>query len=193
MSRARIEQITEVTPSMGVSPAVVMVNTKHGMNAARALRNCAAYGVPQLWLTGDRWAQGWTKRLPREERMKGYGTVDVYRCDQPLRAFSRYITPVAVEVMEHAENLAFFQHPANPVYVFGPEDGSLPDWARRNCHRHVIIPTRHCLNLGDAVATVLYDRHAKKLLAGLEAARPSYAMLDEQRGMPDPDEMLTWT
>jgi tRNA(Leu) C34 or U34 (ribose-2'-O)-methylase TrmL len=32
---------------------------------------------------------------------------------------------------------------------------------RRFCHRFVKIPTKHCLNLANAVATVLYDRHAK--------------------------------
>jgi len=178
---------------MGITPAVVLVNTKYGHNAAGTLRLCSAYGIDQLWITGDRWSDGWEKRMPREERMKAYGEVDVIRCDMPLLAFDSGVTPVAVEVMPQAETLPQFEHPANAVYVFGPEDGGLPDWARRNCHRHVIIPTDHCLNLSNAVATVLYDRRAKLQMAGLEPFRPSYATLREDRGFHDGDEALSWT
>jgi tRNA(Leu) C34 or U34 (ribose-2'-O)-methylase TrmL len=187
-----MEMIGAVRPGMGRAPAIVGVDTKYGHNAASMLRLCSAYGIGQLWLTGDRWAEGWDKRMPREERMKAYRDVDVYRCDEPLRAFRPGVTPVAVEVMPMAETLPFFEHPENAVYVFGPEDGGLPDWARRNCHRHVIIPTDHCLNLATAVATVLYDRRCKRTLAGLEEIRPSYATLREDRGFIDSDEELVW-
>jgi hypothetical protein len=30
------------------------------------------------------------------------------------------------------------------------------------CHRFLVIPTRHCVNLSAAVYTVLYDRHAQR-------------------------------
>jgi tRNA(Leu) C34 or U34 (ribose-2'-O)-methylase TrmL len=188
-----IETIGTVREGLGAAPAIVGVNTKYGHNAASMLRLCSAYEIGQLWLTGDRWADGWDKRMPREERMKAYGDVSVFRTEEPLRAFGPDVTPVAVEVVRSAIPLPLFEHPDNPVYVFGPEDGSLPDWARRNCHLHVIIPTDHCLNLATAVATVLYDRRAKRQLAGLEAIRPSYATLREHRGFADSDEELAWT
>ena len=35
-----------------------------------------------------------------------------------------------------------------------------------HCHRFVVIPTRHCLNLATAVATVLWDREYKRWLSG---------------------------
>jgi hypothetical protein len=35
-----------------------------------------------------------------------------------------------------------------------------------HCHRFVVIPTRHCLNLATAVATVLWDREYKRWLRG---------------------------
>lgn len=187
-----METIDAVRTDMGIAPAIVGVNTKYGHNAASMLRLCSAYDIRQLWLTGDRWADGWDRRMPREERMKAYGDVQVYRCDDPLRAFGPGVTPVAVEVMASAIPLPLFEHPENPVYVFGPEDGGLPDWARRNCHQHVIIPTDHCLNLATAVATVLYDRKQKRQLAGLEPIRPSNATLREHRGFIDSDEVLAW-
>lgn len=187
-----------VAPGMGTAPAVVLVDTKFAVNAARALRNCAAYGVPQLWITGDRWAQGWVSpkgkpRPPREERMKGYGSVRLYRCDQPLRAFEDGNgTPVAVEIDKTAEPLAFFEFPDDPVFVFGPEDGSIPKGIRTACYRKLVLPTLHCVNLADAVGQTLISWHLWKQRNGLEEVRPSEQMLDEERGWLDADERLEW-
>ena len=67
-------------------------------------------------------------------------------------------TPVAVELQDGAENLFDFEHPENPIYIFGPEDGSL-DWrTKQHCHRFIQIPTQHCLNLACAVNVVLSHR-----------------------------------
>jgi tRNA(Leu) C34 or U34 (ribose-2'-O)-methylase TrmL len=187
-----------VAPGMGTAPAVVMINTKFAVNAARALRNCAAYGVGQLWITGDRWAEGWVSpkgkpRPPREERMKGYASVRLYRCEQPLRAFENGNgTPVAVEIDQTAEPMAFFEFPEDPVFVFGPEDGSIPKGIRTACYRKLVLPTRHCVNLADAVGQTLISWHLWKQRNGLEAVLPSDAMLDEERGWLDADERLEW-
>ena len=75
--------------------------------------------------------------------------------------------PVAVELRPNAEALVDFIHPdadgagSAPIYVFGPEDGTLPGAVMKRCHRFVVIPSFECLNLATAVATVLYDRMAK--------------------------------
>ena len=52
----------------------------------------------------------------------------------------------------------------------------------RHCHRFVVIPTAHCMNLASAVSTVLYDRSAKRINAGLE---DPVLFEDEQRGFID--------
>jgi tRNA C32,U32 (ribose-2'-O)-methylase TrmJ len=77
------------------------------------------------------------------------------------------------------------------LYVFGPEDGSLDRAVLARCHRFLVIPTKHCTNLSAAVYTVLYDRHAKRVRAGLEPVNSVSAGFDE------PDSMaaaagLTW-
>jgi tRNA C32,U32 (ribose-2'-O)-methylase TrmJ len=59
-------------------------------------------------------------------------------------------------------------HPEYALYVFGPEDGSLGRATLAQCHRFLVIPTRHCANLSATVYTVLYDRHAKRVQEGLE-------------------------
>jgi hypothetical protein len=91
--------------------------------------------------------------------------------ERPFEAFDAAAVPVAVELRRNAESLITFTHPDNAVYVFGPEDGSLDRAVLELCHRFVVIPTRHCTNLAAAVYTVLYDRHAKRVIAGTEQAR----------------------
>ena len=40
---------------------------------------------------------------------------------------------------------------------------SIPQVTLKNCHRFVVIPTKHCVNLAAAVYLVLYDRQMKML------------------------------
>ena len=158
---------------MGVAPAVLLVNPRFARNVGVAVRAASAYGLSQVWFTGPRVGydvQG-IGRLPREERMKGYREVEIFHSERPFDRFPEGTTPVAVEVKEDAEHLFEFEHPDNAIYVFGPEDGSIPSVLLRHCHRHVIIPSRHCLNLAVAVGTVLYDRTAKRAVAGHGDAR----------------------
>lgn len=169
----------------GKIPTIVLANPRFPHNVAGAIRMASAYGLEQVWMTGDRVKLDPEKgeRLPREERMKGYGKVELVNCDYPFDAFPHGTVPVAVEVRDTSEQLPFFEHPENAAYVFGPEDGSIPKVMLRHCQRFVIIPTAHCLNLATAIGTVLYDRRAKRQLAGLEpiVSTPDL-MKGEQRG-----------
>jgi tRNA(Leu) C34 or U34 (ribose-2'-O)-methylase TrmL len=91
------------------------------------------------------------RRLAREDRMKGYRRVSMARDDRFWEAPAAVgLTPVAVELRPGAEHLIDFVHPERALYVFGPEDGSLPKAALARCHRFLWIPTHHCLNLSAA-------------------------------------------
>ncbi len=195
MSTRVLEQLDTVRPGMGKSPAVALVNPRYGHNVAGALRACAAFGVGQLWVSGSRAVDGWKERgrLPREERMRAYGDTEVFLADYFFDAFGSDVTPVAVEVQETAEPLTTFEHPENALYVFGPEDGGLGKVQLMHCHRFVIIPSDHCLNLAVAVGAVLLDRRMKRQRAYLEPIRPSYETLEEQRGFINDDDPLVWT
>jgi tRNA(Leu) C34 or U34 (ribose-2'-O)-methylase TrmL len=164
--------------------SVILMNPKYPHNVGAALRACAAFDADKLLVTGDRaqWeVTGKGQRLPREERMKQYNQkVELIRNDRPFDLVSG--VPIAVEVSPTAEPLATFTHPENAVYVFGPEDGSVPKVARRFCHRFIIIPSDHCLNLAAAVSCVLMHRRIQRQLLGLEEILPAYETMQEERG-----------
>lgn len=170
----------------GVTPAVALANPKFPHNVGAAVRAASCYGVRQVWFTGDRVRLDGAKRrrLPREERMRGYKEVEVRHADRFFAAFDDAV-PVAVELRRNAESLIDFEHPERALYVFGPEDGSLDRAVLAQCHRFLVIPTRHCTNLSAAVYTVLYDRHAKRVLAGLEARNSVSGEFDEPDHMAD--------
>jgi tRNA(Leu) C34 or U34 (ribose-2'-O)-methylase TrmL len=172
----------------GAVPAIVMYDPRDPFNVGDAVRAASCFGVSQVWVTGRRCAEKvWDqKRIPREERMKGFKDVDIILDDEPLKYFAGAV-PVAVELLPKSENLLAFEHPANAVYLFGPEDGSVPYGVRGLCHRRVFIPTRHCTNLGAAIYVLLYDRLLKQYLNGDIESLPIGEVLGEPRGWPAND------
>lgn len=163
----------------GVTPAVLLDNPKYPHNVGMTYRTCACLGVAQLWYTGDRAASAWRvmSRLPREERMPRYSdrTELIPAEGRWLAQFPPGTVPVAVEVSPGAEDLAWFEHPEQAVYVFGPEDGSLSKGTRSACHRFLILPSDGPLNLAVAVGWVLGDRRAKRIAAGDEDPQGPYS------------------
>lgn len=71
--------------------------------------------------------------------------------------------PVAVEIIDGSVSLERYQHPQSALYIFGPEDGSVPKDIMDRCRDVVTIPGKFCLNLAAAVSVLLYDREAKRL------------------------------
>jgi tRNA(Leu) C34 or U34 (ribose-2'-O)-methylase TrmL len=168
-------------------PGLILVNTKYVHNVAAAIRAASCFDVTRLVWTGPRVDPSLLDRLPREERMKGYKDV-VWTHDtlnKPFDLFGPTVTPVCVELLENSEPLTTFEHPDNPVYVFGPEDGGVPQVLRRFCHRFVHIQSSHCLNLAAAINVVLHDRKAKLQLSGKLPILPTGEMLSEHRGPMD--------
>ena len=163
-------------------PAIVLCNPKYPHNVGGIIRIASCFGIEHLVWTGDRVTLDTKKgeRLPREERMKGYANVKLYPGrENPLDAFP---DDVAIELVKGSQLLPRFEHPKNPVYVFGPEDGSVPQGIRRKCHAFVAIPTFHCLNLSNAVSLVMYDRLVKQMAAGEVKGWTMDDFLMEQRG-----------
>lgn len=170
----------------GRTPAVALVNPKFPHNAGTAFRACAAWGAPQLWISGQRLrAQLSDERLPREERMRVYkDEVELHWDDKFFDRFAPGTVPVAVEVSPTGEPLTLdWDHPEDALYVFGPEDGSIPSSMLRHCHRVLILPSYHCLNLAAAVNVVLAHRMMWRQFYGLSPVRPAASMMFEERGL----------
>jgi hypothetical protein len=149
---------------------------------ARASRSSRWYG------RGERVNPAKYSRLPREERMKGYKHVDFRNDERPFELLPKDCVPVCVEVFENSEPLTTFEHPENAVYVFGPEDGRVPQVIRRLCHRFLHIPAHFCLNLSAAINVVLAHRLMSRQLAGKTPILPLREMLVEVRGrVPTPN------
>lgn len=167
-----------------MSAGVLLVDPKFAFNVGAAIRACSIFGAGTLRWCGTRVddpAGESGGRIPREERMREYRSVDfrILRsmsssvdttCGEVADAIhvdggpalrTERIVPVAVELDPASESLPDFVHPEHAMYVFGPEDGSLSRGIKTACHRFVSIPSHSCLNLGACVNVVLYDRCAK--------------------------------
>jgi tRNA(Leu) C34 or U34 (ribose-2'-O)-methylase TrmL len=192
---ARIESAiwSRNAPDHGQPPAIALVNPKYPHNVGMVVRLASCYGMRQVWFTGDRVSlqPACGARLPREERMKGYRDVEIIHHEYFFDQFPADVVPVAVEVRARAEPLFSFVHPDNALYVFGPEDGSIPKVLLGHCHRFLVIPTRHCLNLATAVATVLWDREAKRWQNG-DVELPVTPGAYEHRGLEETADGLVY-
>ena len=145
-------------PPRGITPSIILINPKFPYNLGLVIRSASCWGVKQVWWTGSRLLEG-DNKMPREARIKKFDDVEVINFDNPFNQFDlSKVVPIAVEFQDKAESIQNFIHPENAVYVFGPEDGSLDSRHKRFCHRFVIIPTKHGLNLMVAVGIVLYER-----------------------------------
>lgn len=149
---------------------IVLDDPKYPHNTGAVIRTASAYSVEAVFWTGDRMNRELAalSRIPREERMKGYSNVTFGPLTKPFKQNGPYV-PVVIEVSKDAIPLPVFDHPANAAYIFGPEDGSVSKGLLHIAHFFVVIPTKHCLNLASAVATVLYDREAKVARQATEA------------------------
>lgn len=135
--------------------AIGLYNPIHTENIGGALRAAYCYKASLVLVAG-----GKCKNEPE----------DTYRTARhiPVIKVKNFENPpedcavVAVELVEEAESLIYFKHPQRALYVFGPENGSLPEEILQKATHKVQVPTHHCMNLAACVNVVLYDRLLKQ-------------------------------
>lgn len=122
------------------------------------LRAAGCYSVDSIYYTGERYARA--KSFATDTKDAG-SNISVKNVANIQECTDQNLINVAIELVEGATPLPHFQHPDNARYIFGPEDGSLPQQLLDQCEHVVYVPTKGCMNLAATVNVLLYDRMAK--------------------------------
>lgn len=143
------------------STAIIgLYNPKSPTNVGAVLRAAGCYDAAQVRYNGTRYSRAVKFQTDTQNSQERIQLVEM----EDLTAnVADDVEIVCVELVVGATALPHFTHPENAIYVFGPEDGSLPQEMVDKAHHVVYVPTHGCMNLAATVNVVLYDRMAKTL------------------------------
>ncbi len=131
---------------------------KSPSNIGAVMRAAGCYGVDEVLYTGERFDRAAKFQTDTKKAIQSIPLIAV-------ESFADYkkngMKMVCVELAEGAQSLPDFIHPAQALYIFGPEDGSIEQSLIDQADAVVYIPTNTCMNLAATVNVVLYDRMAK--------------------------------
>ena len=138
--------------------SIGLCNPKSPTNVGAVMRAAGCFRADAILSTGERYDRAVKFHTDTQDAVD---SIPLNWVDSLLEAVSEDATIVCVELVEGASSLPDYQHPENAFYVFGPEDGAIPQPLIDRADDVVFIPTRGCLNLAATVNVVLYDRTAK--------------------------------
>ncbi|MEF1199312.1 RNA methyltransferase [Vibrio owensii] len=137
-----------------------LYNPKSPTNVGAVLRAAGCYDAAQVRYNGTRYSRAVKFQTDTQNSQERIQLVEM----EDLTAnVTDDVEIVCVELVVGATALPHFTHPENAIYVFGPEDGSLPQEMVDKANHVVYVPTHGCMNLAATVNVVLYDRMAKTL------------------------------
>lgn len=140
-----------------------LVNPKSATNVGAVLRASGCYQVEQVFYTGQRYQYASRYHTDTQDSAQ---TIPLTALDSFEGFHREHVKKVCVELVEGATPLPHFEHPEQAMYIFGPEDGSIPQQIVDEADAVVYIPTTGCLNLAATVNVLLYDRMAKLMGQG---------------------------
>lgn len=135
--------------------AIGLVGMKNSLNYGGVLRAAHCLGASMIAFQGPRF------KRQASDTTKAYRHIPLIETLDILSVAPFDCQRVAVELVPGARCLTTFVHPKQAIYIFGPEDGSIPTAIVERCQHVVQIPSAYCLNLASTVNVVLYDRIAK--------------------------------
>ncbi|WP_028116297.1 RNA methyltransferase [Ferrimonas senticii] len=148
-----------------------LTNPKSPTNVGAVMRAAGCFGVAEVRYNGSRYDRAAPFYTDTHDASNDIPLTNIDDLCAELPAGTKV---VAVELVEGAQPLPEFVHPEQAIYLFGPEDGSLPQPLVSAADAVVYIPTAACLNLAATVNVLLYDRLAKSQYhAGDELIRDS--------------------
>ena len=144
-----------------------LVNPKSPSNVGSVLRASGCFGVDKIYYSGERYARAaeFSKghgRVNHSDTNNASETISLNQSLDLLAEKTLEMKVVCVELVEGATALPSFEHPDQALYIFGPEDGSIPQVIIDEADAVVFMPTVGCLNLAATVNVLLYDRVAKQ-------------------------------
>lgn len=149
---------------------IALHNPKSPENVGSIMRAAGCYQASAVRYTGERFARA----VRYQTDTKNIHTaIPLTQVADLLGDLPENTQVVCVEFAEGATLLPQFEHPRHALYVFGPEDGSLPQTIIDAADHVVFVPTSGCMNLAASVNVVLYDRLCKRMpdIHGDEAVR----------------------
>lgn len=137
-------------------------NPKSPENVGSVMRAAGCYQATAVRFTGERFLRA----AKYQTDTKNINTkIPLTQVTNLLEGLPEATRVVCVEFAEGATLLPQFKHPERAIYVFGPEDGSLPQTLIDAADHVVFVPTVGCMNLAASVNVVLYDRLCKSASA----------------------------
>lgn len=135
-----------------------LVNPKSPANVGAVMRAAGCYQATAIRYTGERFDRAARYRTDTKNVQRKIPLTGV---DCLYEALPADVKVVCVEFAEGATSLPDFVHPERALYVFGPEDGSIPQHVVDRADHVVYVPTVGCMNLAASVNVLLYDRLSK--------------------------------
>lgn len=129
---------------------------KDKYNVGATLRAAGAYGAQFVAITGKRY------KSSGADTNKAVRNIPLFHTNDLFEMIPYNCVPVAVELVENATPLPYYNHPKQAFYIFGPEDGNLGESIVSQCRDVIYVPTNFCMNLAATVNVVLYDRMSKE-------------------------------
>jgi tRNA(Leu) C34 or U34 (ribose-2'-O)-methylase TrmL len=146
-----------------VRASIGLVNPKTPVNVGGIMRAAGCYRVDSVFYTGKRYelaAKSGDAQYDVDTK-DAAKTIPLTGVTSLLESVPEGAKIVCVDLVVGATPLPEFVHPDNAFYIFGPEDGTIPQELIDAAHAVVYVPTVGCMNLAASVNVLLYDRLAK--------------------------------
>ncbi|MEO6699736.1 MAG: RNA methyltransferase [Paraperlucidibaca sp.] len=141
--------------------AIGLENPKTPDNVGSVLRAVGCFNAHAVYYTGQRYDMAAKHHTDTKNVQQRVPLVRTPAWSELKAQLPDNTKIVCVELALGAIALPEFTHPERALYVFGPEDGSLPKAVVASADAVVYIPTIGCLNLAATVNVLLYDRLSK--------------------------------
>ena len=125
------------------------------------MRAAGCYQADEVRYTGGRFPRA---AQYQTDTRNFQSKIALTQVDGVLDGLPNGMAVVCVELAVGATPLSTFSHPAEAIYIFGPEDGSIPQEIIDRAGSVVYVPTIGCMNLAATVNVLLYDRLSKSTL-----------------------------